>query len=134
MCGHLCRSMKDLADALALSVMQCFRAFLPVQLERQLRLTTARYKELQHELDCVKAQMRVAGSGQESPDGTAGEQAQSGIMAGDATPQEQSVPVPQAAEDRFLTMLHLLISFLNIKPAPLSETDIQDRSLGQGSA
>ena len=90
--------------------MQCFRAFLPVQLERQLRLTTARYKELQHELDCVKAQMRAAGSGQEGLEETAGKQAEQGIVAGDAKPAEQSVPVPQPAEDRSLTLLHLLIS------------------------
>ena len=109
-------------------------AFVPVQLERQLRLTTARYKELQHALDCVKAQMRAAGSRQEGLDETAGEQTKSGVMAGDATAQEQIVPVPQPAEDRSLTLLPLLDCILSIKPASLSRTEALGRVPGRGCA
>jgi len=76
-----------------------------MQLERQLRLANARYKEIQHELNHVNAQMAAlqkenaaveADDGQTQPDAPA---------AGNATPTECTVPVPQPAEDRSVAML-----------------------------
>ena len=75
-----------------------------MQLERQLRLANARYKELQHEISCMKVQM--AGFGQESSTKGKGKQTEPITSAADARPEECSIPVPQPAQDRLLAVLH----------------------------
>ncbi len=85
-----------------------------MQLERQLRLANARYKELQHELDHMKVQM--AGPGQTSPQDKKGEPAKS---AGDVTPKECPVPIPQPAQDRSAVILHLHLIVRATRPGSL---------------
>ena len=71
-----------------------------LQLERQLRLAVARYKELQLELSQLKAeaeQLRRERGHCEQP---AAAQGQLSTPAGEAQPPESPVAVPQPAEDR----------------------------------
>lgn len=71
-----------------------------LQLERQLRLAVARYKELQLELGQLKAeveQLRRESGHCEQP---ATAQGQLSMPAGEAQPQGSPVAVPQPAEDR----------------------------------
>ena len=71
-----------------------------LQLERQLRLAVARYKEQELELGQLRAkveQLRRQTAGCEQP---AAAQGQPSMPAGEAQPQESPVAVPQPAEDR----------------------------------
>ena len=91
--------------------------FLPVQLERQLRLANARYKELQHELDHMKVQMAEAG--QRNPPEKEGDNARPAKPAKDVTPKKCPVPIPQPAEDRSAAPPHfaMILSELCIPEA-----------------
>ncbi len=76
-----------------------------MQLERQLRLANARYKELQHELNHVNAQMAVLQKKDAEEEANYGQMQSNALAAGNATPAECTVPVPQPAEDRSVAML-----------------------------
>lgn len=75
-----------------------------VQLERQLRLANARYKELQHEIDSMRVHM--AGPGQQGIKEERGDLPKAARSDGAVAPEECPVPVPQPAEDRCPALLH----------------------------
>ena len=105
--------------------------FLSAQLERQLRLANARYKELQHEVSCMKVQM--AGPGQERSKGEDGHRTEPVTSAADVTPEECSVPVPQPAQDRSLAALHPPNSLWNRTPLWLEIDPFKRSALGRSA-
>jgi len=76
-----------------------------MQLERQLRLANARYKEIQHELNHVNVQMAALQKESAEEEASDGQTQLEAPAAGDATPAECTVPIPQPAEDRSVAML-----------------------------
>ena len=77
---------------------------IAMQLERQLRLANARYKELQHEINSMRVQM--AESGKQSISEETKDYPEPAKSDGAVGPEECPVHVPQPAEDRCLALLH----------------------------
>lgn len=73
---------------------------MSLQLERQLRLANARYKEVQHELNHVKAQLGQLQQAGSKAGPEEAEQAQPSMLVGEAMQEQTPMQVPQPVEDR----------------------------------